>query len=70
MRIALQHIDEIIALIKSTNDAHVARSALIETYKLSEKQANAILDMIAATNGLEQEKIENEYNELKLKLLT
>ena len=69
LRIALQHIDEIIALIKQSNDAHVARSALIETYKLSEKQANAILDMrLQRLTGLEQEKIENEYNELKIKI--
>ena len=69
LRIALQHIDEIIELIKKSQDAHVARKALMENYSLSEKQANAILDMrLQRLTGLEQEKIENEYNELKIKI--
>ncbi len=69
LRIALDHIDEIIALIKKSQDANVARAALIENYKLSEKQANAILEMrLQRLTGLEQEKIENEYNELKIKI--
>lgn len=69
LRIALQHIDEIIALIKKSEDANIARAALIENYKLSEKQANAILDMrLQRLTGLEQEKIENEFNELVIKI--
>ena len=69
LRIALQNIDAIIELIKKSEDAHVARKALIENYSLSEKQANAILEMrLQRLTGLEQEKIENEYNELKLKI--
>lgn len=69
LRIALQHIDEIIALIKKSTDATIAKKALIENYNLSEKQATAILDMrLQRLTGLEQEKIENEYNELKLKI--
>ncbi len=69
LRIALQHIDEIIALIKKSKDAHVAREKLIENYKLSEKQASAILEMrLQRLTGLEQEKIEKEYNELIIKI--
>jgi DNA gyrase subunit A len=69
LRIALQHIDEIIALIKKSQDAHVARAKLIENYSLSEKQANAILEMrLQRLTGLEQEKIENEYNDLISKI--
>ncbi|MBL6723047.1 MAG: DNA gyrase subunit A [Candidatus Margulisbacteria bacterium] len=69
LRIALQHIDAIIALIKQSNDSHVARQGLIDTYNLSEKQATAILEMrLQRLTGLEQEKIENEYNELVLKI--
>ena len=69
LRIALQHIDKIIELIKKSNDAHLARAALIEQYNLSEKQANAILDMrLQRLTGLEQEKIEKEYSELKIKI--
>jgi DNA gyrase subunit A len=69
LRIALQHIDDIIALIKKSNDTHIARAGLIETYNLSEKQANAILEMrLQRLTGLEQEKIENEYNELLIKI--
>ena len=69
LRIALQNIDAIIELIKKSEDAHVARKALIENYSLSEKQANAILEMrLQRLTGLEQEKSKNEYNELKLKI--
>ena len=69
LRIALQHIDEIIELIKKSQDANIARKTLMEKYSLSEKQANAILDMrLQRLTGLEQEKIENEYNELKIKI--
>ena len=45
LRIALQHIDEIIALIKQSENANIAREKLIENYKLSDKQAVAILEM-------------------------
>ena len=69
LRIALQHIDEIIALIKKSETANIAKEKLIETYKLSEKQASAILEMrLQRLTGLEQEKIENEYNELIIKI--
>jgi DNA gyrase subunit A len=69
LRIALQNIDAIIELIKTSPDAAIARKGLMENYQLSEKQANAILDIrLQRLTGMEQEKIENEYNELKLKI--
>lgn len=63
LRIALDHIDEVIKTIReSYNDA---KPRLIERFGLSEIQAQAILDMrLARLQGLEREKIENEYNEL------
>lgn len=63
LRIALDNIDEIIAIIRSSyNDA---QEKLIERFNLSEIQAQAILDMrLARLQGLEREKIDNEYNEL------
>ncbi len=65
LRIALDHIDEIIALIKASADPNTARAGLIERFGLSEKQAQAILDMrLQRLTGLEREKIENEYREL------
>ncbi|RAP27992.1 DNA gyrase subunit A, partial [Candidatus Marinamargulisbacteria bacterium SCGC AG-414-C22] len=64
LRIALDNIDEIIALIKASKDAETARSGLIERFALSERQANAILEMrLQRLTGLEREKIENEYNQ-------
>lgn len=69
LRIALDHIDEIIALIRQSKTADIARTGLMENYDLSEKQAQAILDMrLQRLTGLEREKIEEEYQEL-LKLI-
>ena len=64
LRIALDHIDEIIKTIReSYNDA---KSRLMENFGLSEIQSQAILDMrLARLQGLEREKIENEYQELQ-----
>lgn len=65
LRIALDHLDEVIALIRNSATAEVARTGLIERFDLSEKQAQAILDMrLQRLTGLEREKIEAEYNEL------
>ncbi len=63
LRIALDHIDEIISIIrKSYNDA---KDKLIERFEFSDVQAQAILDMrLARLQGLEREKIDNEYNDL------
>ncbi|MCT2535514.1 DNA gyrase subunit A [Aquibacillus koreensis] len=69
LRIALDHIDEIITLIRQSNTAEIAREGLISRFELSEKQAQAILDMrLQRLTGLEREKIEDEYQEL-LKLI-
>lgn len=64
--IALDHIDEVIQLIRSSQTPQIARDGLIERFGLSEVQARAILDMrLHRLTGLEREKIEQEYQELK-----
>lgn len=69
LRIALDHLDEVITLIRQSKTADIARTGLMERFKLSEKQAQAILDMrLQRLTGLEREKIEEEYLEL-LKLI-
>ncbi|MBF6593271.1 MAG: DNA gyrase subunit A [Thermaceae bacterium] len=63
--IALDHIDEVIALIRASQDATEARTGLISRYSLSEIQAQAILDMrLQRLVGLEREKLQEEYREL------
>ncbi|MBG8554744.1 DNA gyrase subunit A [Hymenobacter guriensis] len=63
--IALDHLDEVIALIRSSRDPEVARTQLIERFSLSEVQARAILDMrLQRLTGLERDKIVAEYDEL------
>ncbi|MGM9928790.1 MAG: DNA gyrase subunit A [Bacillus sp. (in: firmicutes)] len=65
LRIALDHIDEIIALIRASETTEIAKQGLMEKFSLSEKQAQAILDMrLQRLTGLERDKIENEYQEL------
>lgn len=65
LRIALDHLDEVIALIRSSRTTEMARQGLMERFGLSEKQAQAILDMrLQRLTGLEREKIEQEYAEL------
>lgn len=65
LKIALDNIDEIIALIKKSADAKSAKEELITKFNLSEVQAGAILDMrLQRLTGLEREKIENELLEL------
>jgi len=67
--IALQHIDEIIALIKASETTDVARTQLRTRYELTERQANAILQLqLQRLVNLEQQKIENEYRELVEKI--
>ena len=63
--IALDHLDEVIALIRGSRDGEVARAQLIERFSLSEVQARAILDMrLQRLTGLERDKIVQEYDEL------
>ncbi len=63
---ALDHIDEIIKLIKKSADVDAARLALMKTFKFSDLQANAILDMrLQKLAGLERKKIEDELKEVQ-----
>ncbi|EXJ24300.1 DNA gyrase subunit A [Alkalibacterium sp. AK22] len=65
LRIALDHIDEIIAIIRGSQTADLAKQALIEQFGLSDRQSQAILDMrMVRLTGLEREKIEGEYQDL------
>ena len=67
--IALDNIDEVISIIRSSKNVREAKTRLIERFGLTEIQANAIVDMqLRALTGLEREKIENEYNELMAKI--
>ncbi len=67
LRIALDHIDEIIAIIRGSRSGDEAKPQLMERFNLSERQAQAILDMrLVRLSGLEREKIEAEYQELKI----
>ncbi len=69
LRIALDHIDAVINLIRSSRTVDIAREGLMTNFGLSEKQAQAILEMrLQRLTGLEREKIESEYAEL-LKLI-
>ena len=65
LRIALDHIDEIITTIRESDTDKIAMASLQERFKLTERQAQAILDMrLRRLTGLERDKIESEYNEL------
>ena len=67
--VALDHLDEVIALIRGSQTPDEAREGLISKFELSEIQARAILDMrLQRLTGLERDKIKNEYEEL-LKLI-
>ena len=66
LRIALDHIDAIISIIRNSETGAIAKEALMTQYELSDRQAQAILDMrMVRLTGLEREKIEEEYQELK-----
>ncbi len=63
---ALDHIDEIVRLIRANKDTATARQALMDNFDFSEKQAQAILDMrLGRLTGLEREKLQEEYQELE-----
>ena len=65
LRIALDHIDEIINIIRNSQTSEIAKNQLMENYGLSDRQAQAILDMrLVRLTGLEREKIEAEYKKL------
>ncbi|HEY7732306.1 MAG TPA: DNA gyrase subunit A [Gaiellaceae bacterium] len=64
--IALEHLDEVIALIRAADDADEARAGLMERFGLSEIQAQAILDLrLRALTGLERKRIEDEHRDLQ-----
>lgn len=65
LKIALDHIDEVIRLIRSSKTGQEAKSGLMEKFNLTDIQAQAILDMrLQRLTGLEREKIDAEYEEL------
>ena len=65
LRIALDHIDEIIKIIRASASDDVAKATLMEKFDLSDRQSQAILDMrLRRLTGLEREKIESEYQDL------
>ena len=67
--VALDNIDEVIRIIRSSRTTAIAKEGLIERFSLSDAQAQAIVDMRLKTlTGLEREKIENELKELEVKI--
>jgi DNA gyrase subunit A len=65
LRIAVANIDEVVEIIKKSKDVPSAKERLMKRFKLSEIQADAILEMrLARLTGLEREKLEEEYREL------
>lgn len=69
LRIALDHIDAIIKIIRGSKTGDVAKHELITQFELSDKQAQAILDMrLVRLTGLERDKIESEYQDLMEKI--
>lgn len=65
LRIALDVIDEVIAIIRGSREAEIAKNTLIERFNLTPIQAQAILDMrLVRLTGLEREKIDKEYDDL------
>ena len=70
LRIALDNLDAVISLIRSSQTTDIARDGLMTTFNLSEKQAQAILDMrLQRLTGLEREKIEEEYQKSRSDLI-
>ncbi|MCI8946655.1 MAG: DNA gyrase subunit A [Lachnospiraceae bacterium] len=67
--IALDHIDEVIRIIRSSQTTQIAKAGLMERFGLTDIQAQAIVDMrLRALTGLEREKLENEHRELLAKI--
>lgn len=66
---ALDHIDEVIRIIRGASNVAEAKQQLMERFALSDVQAQAIVDMrLRALTGLERERLENEYRELQIKI--
>ena len=67
--VALDHIDEVISIIRGSNNVATAKAKLMERFGLSEAQSQAIVDMrLRALTGLEREKLEGEYAELQARI--
>lgn len=67
--IALDHLDEVIRIIRSSRTEELAKQGLMEAFNFTDKQAQYIVDMrLGRLTGLEREKIQNEYNELQEKI--
>ena len=67
--VALGHIDEVIRIMRSSKTTAIAKERLMESFNLTEVQAQAIADMrLRALTGLEREKLENEHKELQSKI--
>jgi DNA gyrase subunit A len=65
LRLAIDHIDEVIAIIRGSRTEDIAKERLIERFGFSEKQAQHIVDMrLGRLTGLERDKLENEYRDL------
>ncbi len=66
---ALDFIDEVISIIRSSQNTQMAKERLMERFELSDVQAQAIVDMrLRALTGLEREKLENEHKELQIRI--
>ncbi|QLL67365.1 DNA gyrase subunit A [Lactobacillus johnsonii] len=69
LRIALDHIDEIIKIIRGSQNSDIAKAQLIQNFGLDDRQSQAILDMrLVRLTGLERDKIETEYQDLQAKI--
>ena len=67
--IALDHIDEVIQIIRSSRSTSIAKQRLMERFSFTEVQSQAIVDMrLRALTGLEREKLENEHKELQIRI--
>ena len=63
---ALDHIDEIVSIIRASKDPNTAKTTLMERFDFSDKQAQAILDMrLARLTGLERDRLQQEYDDLE-----
>jgi len=69
LKIAIDHIDDVVRTIRQSRDTETAKQNLMEKYALTEKQAQAIVDMrLGKLSGLEREKLEEEYRDLIAKI--
>ena len=70
LRVALDHIDEIVSLIRNSESSDIAKAGLISRFDLDDRQAQAILELrLQRLTGLEQDKIVGEYKEVMDKIV-